>query len=870
MFDFNLIPLYPREVEKAEETDKPFITSKISNICANHLWNRLAKFRDENTPSNRSFCLVLKSKNTIYAKSTNFFINPTHTNCSENYAVCFEEMLGDKNFNKYQSDYLFADINIKYDVTKNICISINGEIDHSYFKAKVSKKYEEILPYYVEKVEWQKNNGTCDQIELIIMSITHLTLCAENGLMVLSNTLDECFLKDLYLLSFKTGWNNIFGIKKYIPPRKAQLFDRTALKFDLYNSRKTLQTINSSDYNVLMFSFSLFSICKSLFNKRSYTPFILNLSIDKNESEQTFQQEKENLNSKNEAEDFSCQVKEYYGENKKIREAISEIPYCFFTPERCTNGSNKNLFALDIPFSAAATYENMLKAGVKFFSKANFKDFPVVLSGINKKDDYTEYILKKKLGPSAYSFLKKRIIPDNLIDRNLKSPLSFLLIDADFSDKKASDILNYKIHITTSSDTNESTEEVIKWKELPEIINNFTKFIESKLFNDSLEKVYSAEKRKSLAKKIQSIDEEIYEGKLELFLRELYQEMKNYPNGPEIFLSANYNDALKMYFSEIYKNKVDVFELLGYLYNDITQRRKATAYSYTEVKKTLRLKSITEEQYLSYVLLNDYDFIFYSKHFGIDKKVAKKRMKDKIEQWKENYYNSIVAEYMILSRKKSNYMSDKLKEADNILKNIGEVQAEMRSRLKCLLAVVLCFDEFIKAEHPELSDQSEKLIEKTISLNKRLYFRQTLNQLALLDLGSTATTFCSFIKNLERTFDETEDNGRYQKLFFIKENKKDHIGWYDIKRNDYYLMYSGINQCEVYNCFTQYLKNIKMKTEYTFKQILRFMRDEYNAVYTRENPTGTHYQSHKKIGGVDRKLYKIYGDKIDMINADEK
>ena len=61
-----------------------------------------------------------------------------------------------------------------------------------------------------------------------------------------------------------------------------------------------------------------------------------------------------------------------------------------------------------------------------------------------------------------------------------------------------------------------------------------------------------------------------------------------------------------------------------------------------------------------------------------------------------------------------------------------------------------------------------------------------------------------------------------------------------------------------------------MKTEYTFKQILRFMRDEYNAVYTRENPTGTHYQSHKKIGGVDRKLYKIYGDKIDMINVDEK
>ena len=315
---------------------------------------------------------------------------------------------------------------------------------------------------------------------------------------------------------------------------------------------------------------------------------------------------------------------------------------------------------------------------------------------------------------------------------------------------------------------------------------------------------------------------------------------------------------------------MDVFELWGYLYNDITQRRKATAYSYSEVKKTLRLKSITEEQYLSYVLLNDYDFIFYSKHFGIDRKVAKKRMKDKIEQWKENYYNSIVAEYMISSRKKSNYMSDKLKEADNILKNIGEVQAEMRSRLKCLLAVVLCFDEFIKAEHPELSDQSEKLIEKTISLNKRLYFRQTLNQLALLDLGSTTTTFCSFIKNLERTFDETEDNGRYQKLFFIKENKKDHIGWYDIKRNDYYLMYSGINQCEVYNCFTQYLKNIKMKTEYTFKQILRFMRDEYNAVYTRENPTGTHYQSHKKIGGVDRKLYKIYGDKIDMINVDEK
>ena len=201
----------------------------------------------------------------------------------------------------------------------------------------------------------------------------------------------------------------------------------------------------------------------------------------------------------------------------------------------------------------------MLKAGVKFFSKANFKDFPVVLSGINKKDDYTEYILKKKLGPSAYSFLKKRIIPDNLIDRNLKSPLSFILIDADFSDKKASDILNYKIHITTSSDTNESTEEVIKWKELPEIINNFTKFIESKLFNDSLEKVYSAEKRKSLAKKIQSIDEEIYEGKLELFLRELYQEMKNYPNGPEIFLFANYNDALKMYFSEIYKNKSGCF-----------------------------------------------------------------------------------------------------------------------------------------------------------------------------------------------------------------------------------------------------------------------------------------------------------------------
>ncbi len=210
-------------------------------------------------------------------------------------------------------------------------------------------------------------------------------------------------------------------------------------------------------------------------------------------------------------------------------------------------------------------------------------------------------------------------------------------------------------------------------------------------------------------------------------------------------------------------------------------------------------------------------------------------------------------------------MLKKLKEAENIISEVIAEKPLIGNRLKFMLAVVLCFDDYITEEHPKLSYLSRELVEKTIGLHNFLYIKDAENAPKALDKQSAAKTFCKYFSKVKQGSAEQTDCGKFYKLYGKKGSEDHLLGWYDIKHNDYYLIYEGLNQCIVYDCFMQYLKDNNMKTDATFKQILRSLRDDLNVIYTRDNPTGTHYQAKKRIEGEERKVYRIYGSKADQI-----
>lgn len=862
MYDFDVFPLYPKEREAASSLgEQVFQASEMFRIMAKGLQHPLSELMDTKCPSNRPFCIILKYKeDSLCARSTCFYIDSIFCDEPKTTFVHFEELIREESSAMGQGDLLTARITVGYNISGNVRISIDGVYDKLSFTAEISRKYEELIPYIVTGVKLiHKDGSSCDG-ELIIMSMTHYLLCADNALKIFSRILDKTDRTYLTLLTFRTGWTKVFGMSKYIPSRKAMTFERTRLEYHMENSIEVLETINSSDFNVLMFSFSLFAICRSLFNKRSYSPFLLNIKIPKiaptpDENINTIEGLISQLYEDGDNDPFTP-IKEYYGENKDINESICNIPYCFFTPEHRTSSMNKNLFAMDKVFSPSATYENMLKADSKFFSKANFKDFPVVLSGIGKRDDFSDYIIKSSTKHLSYMFTEKIKIPDRIVEKNLKSTLSFAFVDANFSEEKSYYILHYKL---------DSSSKRVRQDWLVNLVYNYIVYLENKMLENSAKFDYSSSKKEHLAQRIRIIEEDIFDNNFGKFLDRLYEAMRKFPNGQNVFLSANYSDALKIYFSEAYKSGVHPIQMMKYLYNDISQRRNAAHYSFADVKKALQVTNITEEQYMKYFLCRDQDFIFFSKYVGLKKKEAKREMEKMVELWKNNYTYSLISGYISASEHKSDYMAEKLREADNILSKTDDVKPEIRSRLKCLLAVIISFDEFVEEKHPELSNLSKKLIENTIALHKVLYIKQASAIMTELDTEKTVNAFCNYLYSLSKSEDETDDNGRYQKLYYENDSGKSLVGWYDIKGNDYYILYSGVNQCEIYHCFSDYLKKNKMKTCITFKQILRSLRDNYNAVYTRDNPSGTHYQSHRKIGGIDRKLYRIYGEKIDKI-----
>ena len=875
MNDFDVFPLYPKEWKESEFENSDLvktsniITSVVSNLCE-HVQELV---EESGTKKGHLFCIIVKNTDiNDIVESTCFYLQPYHgREDKDEEAFCLR--------NKYErTSPLNVSVNVTYRPYQNINLHIKGDLGNYLFETEIDAKYEELLPLYFTEVQFVSNDGraVCNG-KIAICNLIHMNIDSMAAIIKLNDIMYNNNKTHLTIPMFRTGWTEVFGIKKYIPPRRAKFCFRSDVVFYAQDANNLLKKINSTPLHVLMFSFSMFAMCKSLFNHKSYSNFLLNITIPKpapyvgsNACDENGDLLIGKINKKyykiiRNIHNMELTLgDDYYGDNKTINSVINEIPFCFFTPEQISSSSNANLMAMNKVFSPATTYMNMLEANRKYFSRAHYRDFPVVLSGVYKKEAYSEYITKLCAEKDCYQFLP-RFIPDKIIDSHLKSPLSFVLVDADYSSEKFDEILNFDFDMESSTIL-----EICDDNVLSKVINNFILYLEYKLFDT---KDLSQTKLKKVATKLRKIEDEFYNQRFYNFLKEIKSAAKRINQGKIYIESATYRDILNMYYSEPYKRNATSVELLTHcLCNEIKQRKNSYNYNLADVKKIVGALNITEEQYLSYILMDDDNFIFL-KNFNLSKKELKHELKQKNIKWEETYRKSLISDYIASTVRKSDYMSEKLKEADEILKQNEEIKPEMRSRLKCLLAVTLCFDEFIQKKHPTLSEQSKKLVENTIALHKVLYFRETSDQMTQLDTVSAAKQFGAFILSLDKSAEEADNKGRYRKLFFKNKVERIHVGWYDTKYDDYYLLYSGINQCDIYDFFIGYLKNGKMETTCTFKQLLRSLRDTYGAIYTRDNSTGTHYMSHKKIDGEDRRLYRFYGKKINMLTqliSDEK
>lgn len=70
-------------------------------------------------------------------------------------------------------------------------------------------------------------------------------------------------------------------MKKYVPQRRSDCWIRSETVHDSERAKIVLVAVNSSQMNVLRFTFSLFAMCRSLFHKKSAKPFLLNIAIPK-------------------------------------------------------------------------------------------------------------------------------------------------------------------------------------------------------------------------------------------------------------------------------------------------------------------------------------------------------------------------------------------------------------------------------------------------------------------------------------------------------------------------------------------------------------------------------------------------------------
>lgn len=657
----------------------------------------------------------------------------------------------------------------------------------------------------------------------------------ELHIMNINDELQENFLKNgFYINSVCTGWHKFFGQYRYISPNLFSTLPETflgdnsdltgeALTKNIYNS---LQQICMTDYNILLFCYSLYALGKSLLKGTKKYPIALNIMTDCNTHD----------------ESIKIARKLLFPVSLSYQDDLSEL-FCNnskFTPKKYLSKAVSGFRREEITSK---------------IHMGRFRDITIVSAGkhvrnkYNKKPDFekctisNEMLQNKLISQRAHVFFNLDNKCSNLI---LYKPcdweLSLYISDSDYDFlAKCSMLLVNNMILFMENDINDWTLRIknnlksVHNKIVFEInIGYFENFI-MQFIIECLEKIDSIDDKVDFLQKVRYQDiEDVYTSELisndfeNMSKRELDEALDNMENDfiDNVMDNSKHRGEAKRTFGQIIDD-------IGYrlLFDESEEWTRFEELN--RKKQHERIKEVIRHDSLLKDYLHDITNVWFNQYLT--------RLLNRMYSFTEN----------VIPKK----LSDFKRKANEELKKKTSLSSEKCSHLSNLYSMCLYFKEFINKEHPQCSELCDSMLERFLKI---IEYSDRNNQ-HLADVNKTAELLGEFIYesgqlSLEKAGGDINDSPLY-----FSDGKgglcKEIAGVYK-SRNKQLCYFNGGDTMD--NAFRDYLAVKGYTTEITVKRCVSdiFVPEKIVCTYK------SRFSCEVTVNQKSQYAYKFYMEKL--------
>lgn len=612
--------------------------------------------------------------------------------------------------------------------------------------------------------------------------------------------------KEYAINSICSGWHKIFGEYRYISP--LSLSTAKSPKMSKENFEKTLNGILKSDYKLLVFFFSIYSMCKS-FLSDSKNPIALNiLTNDENH---------------NAALNIARTLSTYT--SFKYRQEL----YDSF----CVNSTFKpqNYMKQQIGLAMGKEVNPEAKYG-------KFRDCVIVSSGkyvsnkYDRKDESSETIF----------------ISESLLNKKLNSKCTNIFFNLE----------NQSNHfITYTPNNNDLIQADCSDLCISDLIKSFITYIEKninlwgiQLCNKQLKEIHN-----KIIYEVNTNDFEITSLNFMIYI------ISNYMNEKDFVQKIRYSDMVELYESnqnrKVPKDKETIINMADKLYKNVIysgsikgeQRRVFNdiiddiGYSdFYQSEKDFELFDKEKRDEIISQMLNNAEIVdeFCDKYAKRWSDEYKKRLFKKLCPYPKVYRPKIFTEKKV--------------SAALILKDFG-FDKSARQKYQNIFAMALYFEKFVDNSFPECTDLCRKMLRRLtyiFSENENKHKR-------ISDVERVTMHFSSFIiQNAELSLNISSEAVNNTPLYYFDQNTGEpmqNAGVYKAKGNQLcYYVGDGVMEA----AFEKYLEAKGFTTDVSIKKCISEVLIPAKAICVYKN----RYSCEVTVNKVSRYAYKFYMDEL--------
>lgn len=703
---------------------------------------------------------------------------------------------------------------LEYDQTKNKKTKTYGFPIMSTYLAQFINPYGET------------KNVTIDVVSEVI-DVLHI--------MNVNNEYQDIFPKNVISInSVCTGWHKIFGQYRYISPLTFKTIPEDADIESTDRISTALQAVGMSDYNTLMFCFSLYSLGRSLLTGNAKEPIALNIISN------------------------ACSHDEAINIARNILDPVTMLYNEKYSEDFCNNyafSPKKYLIKL-VPELRREPIRLKIHYG-------RFRDITVVSSGkhvSNRYDKTSEY--------------ESCTISNNMLQNKLKSERSYVFFNLQ---NTSQNIISYE--------PRERDLEIIRTEQNSNIlkessnllINCMILFMEKDMNKWRLK--IDKKNLKSLHKDIvEEANTQFFKRFTKLIIYESLKKLKNSNYRAEFLQKLNLNDLIEVYNSEFIKNSYrnmsqDEIEresnkienmLIDYVMENSLHRGK-TLRLFGRVIDDVGYRLIYDEdeieKYTSFEELTRKKQHKVVKEIVQDRNALNEQLDELTDIWFDEYLAGLMKKMFVYTEiSKPKKLRDFQKKALNVLKNSAGLSNEMSKILKNFYAMSLYFSEFISDRYPECRELCDKMLERLLKILERT---ESGSNKRLLDVNSTALVFSDFIlESGSLSLEKAGGEKNNAPLYYTDGNGgliNGTAGVYKARENQlcYYSSGDSMNIA-----FENYLNVKGYATDISIKRCISDVLVPEKTICTYRS----RYSSEVTVDKIRQKAYKFYMDKLSDFN----